>query len=159
MMPIINLDYKFNTFALLTELDRYKSSVGSYNDKRYGSVDNFKILRGSFAVMSNECNKFLEYYGFSKEDGEPRYYILKANTILPIHTDMDTKCSVNHLLEGTAPIYFPDHGSFEYSTALLNISQPHGVDNTNLPDRLLFKISFFNHTFEEVASKIMDRHH
>lgn len=159
IQPLFNLDYKFNTFALLTELDRYKLSIGPYVDKRYGTIDNFKILRGdsSLRVMWNECEKFLDYYGFSRNDGEPRYYILKGNTTLPVHTDMDTKCSVNHLLEGTAPIHFPDIGDYEYSTALLDISKPHGVDNTNLPDRLLYKISFFNHTFEEVKSKIMNR--
>ena len=160
MEPIFKLNYKFNTFALLTELDRYKVSIGPYVDKRYGTIDNFKILRGnaSLRVMNKECKKFLEYYGFSKDDGEPRYYILKANSVLPEHIDMDTACSVNHLLEGTAPIHFTDHGDYEYSTALLDISQSHGVDNTNLPDRFLYKISFFNHTFEEVKLKIMNRH-
>jgi hypothetical protein len=159
IQPLLKLDYKFNTFALLTELDRYKLSIGPYVDKRYGTIDNFKILRGdtSLRVMYHECEKFLDYYGFARTDGEPRYYILKGNTKLPVHTDMDTKCSINHLLEGTAPIHFPDIGDYEYSTALLDISKPHGVDNTNLPDRLLYKISFFNHTFEEVKSKIMNR--
>ena len=160
MQPLFKLDYKFNTFALLTELDRYKLSIGPYVDKRYGQVDNFKILRGnaSLRIAQQECEKFLDYYGFLHNDGEPRYYILQANSILPVHTDMDTKCSINHLLEGTAPIHFPDAGNYEYSTALLDISKPHGVDNTNSSDRLLYKISFFNYTFEEVKSKIMNRH-
>lgn len=159
MDPILHLSYKFNTFALLTELDRYKVSLSSYNDNRYGKVDNFKILRQKnyLNVMRHECNKFLEYYGFSKGDGEPRYYILQSNSILPTHVDADTKCSVNHLLEGSAPIEFLDHGKFEYSTALIDISKPHSVDNTNLPDRYLYKISFFNHNFNEVMSKIVNR--
>lgn len=123
-------------------------------------MDNFKILRGnaSLRIAQQECEKFLDYYGFLHNDGEPRYYILQANSILPVHTDVDTKCSINHLLEGTAPIHFPDAGNYEYSTALLDISKPHGVDNTNSSDRLLYKISFFNYTFEEVKSKIMNRH-
>lgn len=159
MSPIFNFDFKFNTFALLTELDRYKLSIGAYTDRRYGVIDNFKILRpnSSLHIMQQECEKFLEYYGFSQYDGEPRYYILQANTVLPVHTDMDTKCSVNHLLEGSAPITFPDIGTYEYSTALLDISKPHGVDNTNSADRYLYKISFFNHSFDEVKLKIMNR--
>ena len=159
MSPIFNFDFKFNTFALLTELDRHKNTIGSYNDKRYGKIDNFKILRAndSLKMMQQECKRFLLHYGFKPSDGEARYYILKANSVLPMHTDMDTKCSVNHLLEGTAPIQFENHGVYEYSTALLDISLPHMVDNSNLPDRLLFKISFFNHTFEQVKSQIINR--
>lgn len=159
MSPLFNVDFKFNTFALLTELDRHKDKIGSYIDKRYGEIDNFKILRcnDNLKVMKKECDRFLEYYGFKPEDGEPRYYILKAGTVLPMHTDKDTLCSVNHLLEGSAPIQFEDGVSIEYTTALLDISKPHGVDNSNQPDRLLFKISFFNHNFEEVKSKIMNR--
>lgn len=159
MDPILNLNYKFNTFALLTELDKFKSVINPYYDKRYGLIDNFKILRqnDTLKVMKNECQKFLKYYGFNDDDGEARYYILNANSVLPMHCDKDTKCSINHLLEGTAPIEFDGIGKFQYSTALLNISLSHGVDNSNLPDRLLYKISFFNHTFEEVKSKIMNR--
>jgi len=159
MSPLFNVDFKFNTFALLTEFDRHKDSIGSYVDKRYGEIDNFKILRcnDNLTVMRKECERFLEHYGFKPKDGEPRYYILKANSVLPMHTDKDTMCSVNHLLEGTAPIRFENHGVYEYSTALLYISLPHMVDNSNLPDRLLFKISFFNHTFEQVKSQIINR--
>lgn len=159
MTPLLNIDFKFNTFALLTELDRYKDKIGPYVDKRYGEIDNFKILRGStdLKVMTKECERFLLHYGFDLKDGEPRYYILKADTVLPTHTDKDTLCSVNHLLDGAAPITFDGDAQYMYTTALVDISKPHGVDNRGQPDRLLFKISFFNHTFEEVYSKIVNR--
>ena len=159
MSLVFNLNYKFNTFALLTELDRHKSTICPYIDKRYVQINDFKILRSNniCTVMDQECARFLKYYNFNPQDGEPRYYILKSNAVLPMHTDTDTLCSVNHLLEGKAPIQFENNITFNYTTALLDISKPHGVNNVGQPDRLLFKVSFFHHTFEEVKLKIMNK--
>ena len=66
MSLVFNLNYKFNTFALLTELDRHKSTICPYIDKRYGQINDFKILRSNniCTVMDQECARFLKYYNF-----------------------------------------------------------------------------------------------
>jgi len=62
----------------------------------------------------------------------------------------------NHLLsKNTAPITYTNHGNFKYTTALINTTEEHSVDNTNYSDRYLFKISFFDYTFKEVKEKLM----
>jgi hypothetical protein len=43
-----------------------------------------------------------------------------------------------------------------YKNALLNTTQPHSVKNGN-KERLLFKISILNESFEAVANKILKK--
>lgn len=154
MKPIHQFNYSFNTYALLTELDYYRDEFKAYEDVRYKASDNWKILQNeSLKVLSQQCNKFCEDIEL---EGKPRYYILDANAVLPPHIDLNTKCSINHLLSGeSAPITYTEYGNFKYKTALINTQEEHSVDNTKHDDRYLFKISFLENTFEEVKEKII----
>ena len=55
----------------------------------------------------------------------------------------------------SASVTYTNYGDFKYKTALLNTSEEHSVDNRNYSDRYIFKISFFNHSYEEVKEKII----
>lgn len=83
-------------------------------------------------------------------DIRPRFYILEAGTTLPMHVDRGTQCSFNIVVEGTSPITF-EEGEFYYKQALLNTQVMHGVFNT-VDDRVLYKLSVFDATYEETRS-------
>lgn len=154
MSPIYRFIYPFNTYALLTELEYYQNEFKSYEDIRYDAYSNWKVLRDSpLRVLTEQYYKFYNDIGL---EGKPRYYILDSNSVLPPHIDLNTECSINHLLSGNAaPITYTNHGNFKYTTALINTKEEHSVDNTNYSDRYLFKISFFDYTFKEVKEKLM----
>ena len=153
--PIYKFEFPFKTYSLLTEMDKYQDKFKAYSDIRYNQTDdNWLILKNeNFKVLTEECRKFLEQIDL---EGIPRYYILKANSILRPHVDYKTKCSINHLLStDSASVTYTNYGDFKYKTALLNTSEEHSVDNRNYSDRYIFKISFFNHSYEEVKEKII----
>lgn len=84
-------------------------------------------------------------------------FFLKANTVLPYHVDPHLTCAINFILsDNPAPISFEQSGNtYEYKTALLNLSLPHGVWNGN-EDRILFKLSIVDEPYEVVYNNIMD---
>ena len=84
----------------------------------------------------------------------PRFYMLTKNTILRNHVDLNTKCSINHVIQGDkSPVAYADYGMFYYNTALLNTTLMHGVINKDT-DRILFKLSIFDETFDQVKNKL-----
>lgn len=85
----------------------------------------------------------------------PRFYILEAGTTLPMHVDRGTQCSFNIIADGTSPITF-EEGEFYYKQALLNTQVMHGVFNT-IDDRVLYKLSVFDATFEETKRRYLDK--
>lgn len=154
MSPIYQFIYPFNTYTLLTELEYYRNEFKAYKDVRYDALDNWKVLRNKpLRSLAKQYHKFCNDTGLQ---GKPRYYILDGNSMLPPHVDLNTECSINHLLLGNAaPITYTNHGEFKYKTALINTKEEHSVNNTEHGDRYLFKISFFDYTFEEVKEKIL----
>jgi hypothetical protein len=88
-----------------------------------------------------------------KINGKPRFYFQDPGSFLDWHTDINTLCSINMVLsDDPAPISFRS-GEVFYRQALLNTTVPHAVQNGPNP-RILFKISIFDQTYEEVASRI-----
>lgn len=152
MLKLTNLDFDFDLF--LKEYNRVKSNERDY--ARGGkSVDFWRVIR--LQDLNSELVKtYVEDFKFKykipgKVDG--RFYRLKANTTLPMHIDSGTKCSINFLLNGDgAPVIF-ESGEYVYKQALLNTSIMHGVVNGD-KDRIIFKISIFESTYDEVKHKL-----
>jgi hypothetical protein len=85
--------------------------------------------------------------------GKPRFYWLQPHAVIPEHVDNGTLCGLNFILTDQAsPITFGDKDYF-YEAILVNTSLPHSVIN-NEHERIMFKISIFDETFEQVAEKI-----
>lgn len=148
MKPVYEIQHNFDDIRLLEELKSQSSS--SYSDDRYGEHDNFRLINDELRWAEREmqffCNQFNLPYG------APRYYKLDANTVLLPHTDNNTTCSINHILnDEAAPITFNDYGEFYYTTAVLDTTKMHGVNNLGKNDRYLFKISYFENTYEEIV--------
>tara|TARA_R110000822_G_scaffold132788_2_gene270048 strand:+ start:581 stop:1060 length:480 start_codon:yes stop_codon:yes gene_type:complete len=89
----------------------------------------------------------------SIDDIKPRYYIQKNTFTLPWHKDRGTECSINFVLTGSASISFRD-GNYFYESAILNTQEEHAVfHDKQATDRVLLKLSIFNHTYQEIVER------
>lgn len=145
---IFPFEFKLNKKILLDEWNKVKNNLKEYNDERMKeSTSNWKIVRHKFDYADELSNIF-------NVNARPRFYILDANTTLAQHTDLGTLCSLNFILNNnTAPINF-DGTTIHYKNALIDTTKLHGVVN-NDKDRLLFKMSIFNESFDEVKEKLL----
>ena len=149
MKPILKISHQFDDKSLLDEL--LSQQGRAYNDPLHGTVENFELINGTIDVAKKQSEILCQRYNIP-ETGRPRYYRVAANSVLLPHIDYGTTCSINHILnDDAAPITFVDHGEFEYKTALIDTTIMHGVNNLEKLDRYLFKISFYDMTFEEVS--------
>lgn len=146
-------DYDFPRKRLLDEWNEVHSANSEgYTDKRYNGVAEWwRVTR----LTSHEYGNMLcEKLGGVV--GKPRFYLLEKNSTLPFHVDLGTQCSINLILgEGDgAPVKFEQSGNeYTYKSALLNTSISHGVENKG-DDRILFKISFMDNSFEDIKQRI-----
>ena len=125
----------------------------TYSDSKHGTVDNWKVIRLPHFDYADDIMEELGLIGFVK-DYRPRFYVLKSNTVLDKHIDLDTQCAINFVLsDHPAPVTFEDTENFYYTKALFNTSIPHAVVNGD-SERLLFKISIMDKSFEEVRERI-----
>ena len=148
MSPVYNIEYDFDNELLLSELFNQKQN--NYSDPKHGTADNWKIANEKLEIATAEMEHFCNVYSLPL--GKPRYYILKENSVLLPHIDYNTTCSINHVLsDDPAPVSFPGIGDFKYKTAILNTTIKHGVMNLGKKDRYLYKISFFDISYEEVC--------
>lgn len=145
MFDIVKFDTYINEDKLVEEWNSVKLNLKEYVDKRV-ETPNWKIIKHEFDYSNELCE-------FFNVKGRPRFYLLEANTTLPQHIDLETQCSLNFILNGNeAPVVFGSK-KYTYKYALLNVSKNHGVINNN-KDRILFKISIFNESFDKVKEKI-----
>lgn len=150
---ILVFDFDFDQDVLLSTWNQHKNHSQPYKDVRFSRFEmkNWRIVRDLQFDYADFIN---QYFGI---DGSPRFYILEAKTSLMMHVDQDTSCSLNFVLsENPAPVRFGSGKSYFYKTALLNTSLRHAVDKTE-NDRILFKISIKNESFETVKQKIIKK--
>jgi hypothetical protein len=145
---LIHLNYNLDYNLMLESAKNAEKTKACYVDPRYNS---YKLNSWLISKFSNDyIEKILNDF---EVDGYPRFYWLKANSVVPPHVDNDTKCSINFILsENPAPVNFNQH-IFYYRQCLLNTSKIHWVKN-GPTDRLLFKISIFDESFESLSKKI-----
>jgi len=147
MKPLVLLNYPLDLTRLLAEADEIKKTAESYVDGRYNNaLDYWKIARD----YGDYGKQILEDFGLG---GKPRYYWLAANSYLPEHTDHNTQCSINFVLSKNLAPVTVENVDYFYTQALLNTSVRHSVRN-GPEERILFKISIFDKTFEEVSEII-----
>jgi hypothetical protein len=85
--------------------------------------------------------------------GSPRFYWQEPNSILPMHVDNNTTCSINFVLtDNPSPVTVEDN-DYVYEQAVLNTTKLHGV-KTNGEERVLLKISIFDESYEDLIKRI-----
>ena len=102
------------------------------------------------------ANKIISDLGLTEFDIKPRFYWLGANTRLSPHTDNNTCCSINYIInDDYAPIVV-DGQEFMYKSCLLNCQVTHMVPAYPL-ERKLFKLSIFDKSYGDVLNTIKDK--
>lgn len=79
-----------------------------------------------------------------------KFVFLQPFTKLPWHSDKGTKSAVIWKLSGDEVVEFRDK-SYSYKTAIVDTSKEHRVQ-VREHERILFKLSCFDTTYEELAS-------
>ena len=150
---ILIFKFDYNEDILLLEYEKMKHKEKVYEDER-GEVPFWKIAHGHF----DYAKKLEETFNIKSR---PRFYNLEPNSHLPYHTDRETKCSINFILDSDnpAPVKFRHPWNeelvyeYQYKCALLNTQVEHSVI-TGDTSRLLFKLSIFDESFTSVKRKI-----
>ena len=148
MEPVLHLTYNIDKQRLLGEAQAIKDQAVGYTDSRYPD------LKMDDWLVGHHSSEYVEQIMKDFEiKGKPRFYWLQPHAVIPEHVDNGTLCGLNFILTDQAsPITFGDKDYF-YEAILVNTSLPHSVTN-NEHERIMFKISIFDETFEQVAEKI-----
>lgn len=144
---LVHLDVEFDKKLLLEQANE-KEGWKNWQDPKTGRVFNDWYVKH---VDSGYAMAIAEYFKkeFGIKDCRPRFFWTKAGFNLPFHKDRGTLCAVSFMLyEEKDPISFED-SEVEYTYALLNVSKDHAVFNSE-HDRLQFKLSIFDKSFEEL---------
>ena len=148
MQPVIHLNYQIDRLKLLAESQAVKSKAVGYRDSRYPDLKMDDWLVGHHA--SAYADQIMKDFGIT---GKPRFYWLQPYAVIPEHVDNGTLCGLNFILtDHASPITFGDK-DYYYESILLDTTKPHSVKN-NEHERIMFKISIFDETFEQVSNKI-----
>lgn len=145
---IFAFDYEFDKDKLLQKF--YENQK---HNKNFGDTG-LPIAIPKLQIQEDFEFDYAEYLkDFFDITGEAKYYMLKANEEFDLHVDTLPQCSINILLSGNpAPVYIGGQ-NYLYRNCVLNVKQPHGVFMNN-EDRILFKISIFDYSFDEVKDKV-----
>lgn len=154
--PFIDKEIYLNDFY-----NNFETQSACVTDGRLaGEKSYFKIIRNTdlLELTSDYFSNFLQC------DARARYYWIKKGRRLWWHTDAGTKCSINIVLnENKAQIEIADHedlagpppekfDTFNYEGCILDTTTYHSVPNYTDKDRILFKISIFDRTYEDISS-------
>lgn len=143
---IYGFDYDFDRSLLYTEFRKRFGDAEKFSDSGIPeSVTKLKVIESLDFPYISEIKRAFNI------EGEARFYWLQGGQNFDLHVDTLPQCSLNVLLsENNAPVYV--NGSmYSYQNCILNVKKPHGVFGSS-EDRILFKISIFSKSFEEVRN-------
>jgi hypothetical protein len=149
LSPLIKFNYSYDKQQLLTQaLDM--NDYTRFKDPKTGFIFNswfIKHCEHGYAIdITNEFKNMFEI-----KECKPRFYIQEAGFSLGFHKDRNTLCSFNFILsDDPDPINFRGY-SVNYTQGLLNTQVDHAVLSTK-NKRILFKISVFDKSFEEISN-------
>lgn len=110
-------------------------------------------------IKIEECERIFNIFTniFGAEGLEYYFLTQKEGTEVKHHIDAGVSCAINIIVSGKqTPIDFKDYGKENYKIALLNVRKSHGVPVQVGEDRVIFKIRFINHSYEEVRDKLIE---
>lgn len=149
MYHLTHIEFRLDHTLALMELELNEKHKIPYEDYR-GKLESWQIIRN---VNLHYAKTVAKKLGFP--EASPRYYILKPFTILPMHTDHGTKCSINFILgdKNPSPITILNKDYF-YLSALLDTTVNHGVTNGD-KERKMLKLSLMDVTYEDARNRLL----
>lgn len=145
--PIVNFELDFDREKLLAEATDPAGYETFVDPKTKLAIKGWCIKKVNAGYALEISDFFKEY--FQLKDCRPRFYIQEPGIDIKFHIDRATLCSFNFVLsDNPDPITFR-FGKVFYTSALLNTTVEHAVLSTRTK-RILFKISVFDKTFEEI---------
>lgn len=148
MSPVTNLNYPLNKDRLLVIADDIKKDANPYTDSRYPGkqLDTWLILHHTDSYIQEIINDF-------GVNGSPRFYWQEPNSVLPMHVDNNTTCSINFVLTDTPSPVIVEDIAYTYEQAVLDTTKLHGVITGN-EERIILKISIFDESYESIIARI-----
>lgn len=127
-------------------------------------VEGGNVIKGFKVDCHNYFNEvlrpigeeFCEHYNI-KNKFITHFLCVEPGTSVGWHADGgDVMCAVNFLLEGdeNCPIEFED-GFHTYNLALLDVTSRHRVSNNTDMQRIMFRLSFMDGTYEDIKNKCL----
>lgn len=136
-------EYKYAVANKASASKKVISFLWVYN---LSSLDEFED-----SELIAQAKSFLNHLGVN-ETPVFTYLALQPHQTLGWHVD-DALCSINFVLTATKdPVIF-ENCTFNYETALLDVSQRHKVKTSDVL-RVLFRFSFRKHSFADVKNKL-----
>lgn len=165
------MNYITNIPFLINKEDYLKDFYKNFETHAVGLTDaRMKSAKSYFKIIKNTQLLNIETKKWSAlldADARARYYWLKPNRQLWWHVDAGTKCAINFILnDNNSKILFSETGidlngpppkkylSFTYNSAILDVTKYHSVPNNSKNSRILFKVSIFDKSYEDIVSKI-----
>lgn len=148
MDGITHIKYDLNKEYLLKLAESLKTNSTPYVDPRYDNkpLQTWKILK----LNDPYVDSIMRDFGIK---GKARFYWQEANSLLPMHTDNGTSCSINFILsDDPAPVTI-EGKDYYYEQAVLDTTRMHGV-TTRSNERILLKISVFETPYEKFIERI-----
>lgn len=169
---LIKESQAFNYEKINTSFLAKNRKSGDFN-KRSFMKKNMKLIRWlnsqtswstSSKIKNNnikieECKRIFKIFTdiFGTEGLEYYFLTQKKGTEVKHHIDAGVSCAINIIVSGKeTPIDFKDYGKENYKIALLNVKKTHGVPIQTGEDRVIFKIRFINHSYEQVRDKLIE---
>lgn len=148
---LTEIDYEYDKKMLLREAED-REGYEPFVDPKTGTViKEWLIKRDVSGYGRTICDEFMRILNVPIK---PRFYIQEKGFTLPPHVDRGTTCAINFVLSTKRdPITFhTDWGymRYTYETAIVDVTQRHEVTASS-EDRLLFKMSIFDKSFDEVS--------
>ena len=85
-----------------------------------------------------------------------KFVYIAPHAVIDWHKDWGTQCAFNWIINGnTAAIRYRDR-PYVYRSALINTQEEHMVKN-NDKERIIFKISIFDRSYEEMCNQFNSR--
>lgn len=145
------INYPLDVPYMLALADKIKENAEPYIDPRFDTpIETWKILMFEDPYIA----KVMEDLNIQ---AVPRFYWQDPNSVLAMHVDYHTKCSVNFVLtDDPAPITIEDT-DYTYKQAVLDTTRLHGV-KTQEKERILLKLSISDSSYEDIIEDIPEQY-
>lgn len=155
MLYEIDLDYNEEILLLQSETVEYLPYQTNLNTGTwFDYAPTWLQARVQNENLISEVKRLTEFikHKINSKEVKPRFYRQEANTEVPPHCDIGTKCAINIILsDNYGPIQFTGYEPMTYKCALLDTTKEHSVPPYP-EERMLLKFSIFDVTFDEAKS-------